>query len=526
MKAGSRALTSDELGERGEVRFRDLCLDAHLVCNKADRDRCGWDFIVEFPHAEAPFRSLDHRVTPLSCLVQVKAIYDTAKAVKLRLSAAERLAKELKPTFVYVLRFDHSAQLADTYLIHLSGERLAEILRRLREESAKGTAKERINKKYITLSVTDCEAIPSTGQDFAQAVKDCCASGMAAYAGAKELELRTLGFNQASLEFSFQIPGISDYEMIDVLLGIKKEIRATQVRAIEHRFGIAIPQENFDEVLLSIEPESIDTCVVSFSNDHIHTRFKCHIFAPGVPSLPPHLARVKIECEDVTLVFNFYKHDVDITLDSTRNRTISAWQRIFLMWEILNSDRACISVTATEKAIDFKLPLKVKNRPDASQEARLLKRFADRAERVFEMANIAEETEVSYEAIISTAQAFSALLNDEGPPEKALTITGTAIFPDHLEAGGRFGLAYAIAFDNMTLAFFSVGDFKAHRELDRWTFSTSNLCPRTVYRLRGNNPKELQEFAAKEETKSGLTTSLRIDGTGKTPSVLQYQSAN
>lgn len=526
MKAGSRALTSDELGERGEVRFRDLCLDAHLVCNKADRDRCGWDFIVEFPHAEAPFRSLDHRVTPLSCLVQVKAIYDTAKAVKLRLSAAERLAKELKPTFVYVLRFDHSAQLADTYLIHLSGERLAEILRRLREESAKGTAKERINKKYITLSVTDCEAIPSTGQDFAQAVKDCCASGMAAYAGAKELELRTLGFNQNALELSFQIPGISDCEIVDVLLGIKKEVRATQLRAIEHRFGIAIPQERFDEVLLSIEPESIDTCVVSFSNDDAHARFKCHIFAPGIPNLPPHLARIKIECNDVTLVFNFHQHDVDITWDSTRNRPISAWQRVFAMWEILNSDRAVISVTAIEREIDFQLPLKMGNRPEARHEARLLKRFADRAGRVFQMANIAEEKEVSYDAITSTAQAFSALLNDEGPPDKVLTITGTGNFPDHLEEGGRFGLAYAVKFDEMTLAFFSIGDFKAKREMNKWTFSTSNLHPRKVCRLRGKSPDELQEFAATEEIKAGLTTSLRIDGTGEIPSVLQYQSAN
>jgi len=70
-------LTADELGEKGESRFREICADAQLVCNKAARDRTGWDFLVEFPLATTSPLSLDHRRAPLSVHVQVKTIRET-----------------------------------------------------------------------------------------------------------------------------------------------------------------------------------------------------------------------------------------------------------------------------------------------------------------------------------------------------------------------------------------------------------------------------------------------------------------
>ena len=44
-----RRLNSDELGEKGESRFQEFCVDEKLTCNKSSRDRTGWDFLVEFP---------------------------------------------------------------------------------------------------------------------------------------------------------------------------------------------------------------------------------------------------------------------------------------------------------------------------------------------------------------------------------------------------------------------------------------------------------------------------------------------
>ena len=32
-------MTPDELGEKGESKFKELCADAGLICNKSDRDK-------------------------------------------------------------------------------------------------------------------------------------------------------------------------------------------------------------------------------------------------------------------------------------------------------------------------------------------------------------------------------------------------------------------------------------------------------------------------------------------------------
>ena len=49
----SMKLTSEELGDAGESKFKLLCIHAKLVCNTSSRDLTGWDFIVELPNPPA-----------------------------------------------------------------------------------------------------------------------------------------------------------------------------------------------------------------------------------------------------------------------------------------------------------------------------------------------------------------------------------------------------------------------------------------------------------------------------------------
>ncbi|MGO4660194.1 hypothetical protein AB4Z34_36430, partial [Ensifer sp. 2YAB10] len=134
-------LTSDELGEKGESRFRELCADAKLVCNKSERDRVGWDFTVDFGFSSQGDISLDKRLPPVSCQVQVKTITSNSRSVRVRLNMAERLAKDVKPAFIFVLRVNDKNSFIDAYLLHIYGSRLEAILKRLRKESAAGTEK-------------------------------------------------------------------------------------------------------------------------------------------------------------------------------------------------------------------------------------------------------------------------------------------------------------------------------------------------------------------------------------------------
>jgi hypothetical protein len=128
-----RPLNSDELGEKGEKRFAELCADAKLICNRASRDRTGWDFIVEFPFSPpTPQQPMDRRQQPPECRVQVKTIWEGQARVSLRLSSAERLAKALQPTCICVLRVDNSLAFKSIHVIHVVDDVLSNILREVR----------------------------------------------------------------------------------------------------------------------------------------------------------------------------------------------------------------------------------------------------------------------------------------------------------------------------------------------------------------------------------------------------------
>ena len=88
-------IDNDMLGAKGEALFDGCCAEAGLVSNPSSRDRTGWDRIVEFPHPPlADLLTIDKRPAPISCHVQIKAVGSGARTCRLRLSSAERLAKE------------------------------------------------------------------------------------------------------------------------------------------------------------------------------------------------------------------------------------------------------------------------------------------------------------------------------------------------------------------------------------------------------------------------------------------------
>src|SRR3546814_12943063 len=61
-------LPNDELGAAAEGLFIYLCPRALIVCNKSDRDRSGWDFVVDLPMQDG---ILDQS-SKTTCHVQLK----------------------------------------------------------------------------------------------------------------------------------------------------------------------------------------------------------------------------------------------------------------------------------------------------------------------------------------------------------------------------------------------------------------------------------------------------------------------
>ena len=256
-----RRLNSDKLGHKGEARFREICHDAELVCNKSEYDRTGWDFLVEFPFQRPEeTKTYDGRPAPLSCYVQVKTTWDDNESFSVKLSAAEYLAKNPKPTFFFVLRVNDKLEPSGAFLIPIMSDVLGRILSRLRLSSQDKSR--RLNKSTITFNVSEGRAITASGDCLRAALNDACAPDLATTMRKKLDQIHNLGFeaDAYSGNTTFQLqPGD---ELADVFLGLKK-VKLQQFEVFETRFGIKLPHTSSSgDGLLHIQPNRADVCRV------------------------------------------------------------------------------------------------------------------------------------------------------------------------------------------------------------------------------------------------------------------------
>ncbi|MGO8866862.1 MAG: hypothetical protein ACLQME_10215, partial [Alphaproteobacteria bacterium] len=210
-------LNADQLGKLGESYFRVICDRVALICNKSDRDETGWDFFVQFHFDPLDARStLDKRVAPIACHIQVKTMRNHNDAFQMRLSSAEWLAKEPKPAFIYVLKVNDQLEAVEAYLIHMLDNNLATVLKRLRKEQAKH--KDKVNNVMIAFSASRAgQRLEPTGEAFRDAISKLCDKGIAPYFEEKAKQVKNLGFNLQRIEGHVTLIGHQE-EMVDAFL--------------------------------------------------------------------------------------------------------------------------------------------------------------------------------------------------------------------------------------------------------------------------------------------------------------------
>ena len=169
------------------------------------------------------------RAVPLSCHVQQKTVWKSNNRIKVRLSSAERLAKELKPSFIYVLQIDDDLSVVDAWLIHLLDEPLYFILKRLRKEEQRKTSG--INKLYISFDFSKfgSKLVP-LGYALRDAILTACKVNLHSYVEKKQDQLLKLGFDSGRYRTQLTIPLESERDLIDTFLGIKKGSRGKRCK--------------------------------------------------------------------------------------------------------------------------------------------------------------------------------------------------------------------------------------------------------------------------------------------------------
>lgn len=303
--------SSDRIGRLGERKFDDLCDRARLEVSAPSPDMTGKDRHVEFPFVEpAGSLTFDTRPAPLACYVQVKTLLSKNDRFAMRLSAAERLARETKPSFVAVLRINDDSDFTDMYLVHVSGEVLAIILKRLRAEQARGST--RLNQKRITFSISLGHKVDLKPDSLRDALSSAIGHDMIAYAVCKDRQLKELGYDTARFEGNVTFGSLKFEKFVDGLLGLS-ELPVKNMEAFERRFDIRLPcPPDVPEApegkfhVMRIEPSASDRVTVtvkSVTKNDIAT-IEGDIYLPALQGLPKECFKFLIRTDIFELTLN------------------------------------------------------------------------------------------------------------------------------------------------------------------------------------------------------------------------------
>lgn len=221
---------NDRLGLLGENAFADLCERAGLYASKLTPDRTGKDFIVEWPMKDTA--GLDSRPPPLRCNVQVKATRIGSRQVKVKLSAAEWLVKDERPSFFIVPVFGPDDRVDHYYAFHLDGDILERMLIALRKATAEDADP---RKKSVSLTLSRGIRLREAG--VAGYMLICAGPNPEPYATRKRELLRTLGYADDGAEYKVTFFAKDVSEIVSCIMG-ERSLTAEIGPARRVRFGI------------------------------------------------------------------------------------------------------------------------------------------------------------------------------------------------------------------------------------------------------------------------------------------------
>lgn len=299
-------LPSDELGAAAEGLFTYLCPRAFLVCNKSDRDRSGWDFVVDLP---LPDGLLDQR-HGMTCHVQLKATKSVGiRHVQLRLSAADMLAKSPLPAIIVVFSMKPDGTPIRGYLVHLIGEPLEKLLRRLRHQEFIGVRD--INQQSISFDYHRFgDVFDVTPQGLRGALERACGQDPAAYSANKLFQLAELGYSDDRIVGDVLFQPYNDEQLTRVVLGMDP-LKPLAMRTFDNRFEMPVPYS--DDVLNAVEeimisPPSAGGCEVLVTGPPLTppATFHAEIFVA-----PPFDARLRMLIRHADFSFLFHERESD-----------------------------------------------------------------------------------------------------------------------------------------------------------------------------------------------------------------------
>jgi hypothetical protein len=354
-------LDPDRIGRIGERQFEVLCERAGLYCNKSVVDVMGWDFIVEFPMASAgQALPLDQR-TINAARVQLKSTLGRAgNRIRLSLYAIDRLAKDPRPALIVVFRLRADGALQSGYLVHLIGNELARVLRRLRlAEARQARDINHTNISYDYEKVGMRFAPTPTG--LLEAISAACGQNPGAYTIEKQRQLAELGYENGQIEAEalIQIEGPEHFSSL--LLGLAP-LKPHRLRVFDSRFGIRLPYQGtlFDDIEeLRLTPPTLGRCEISIRGPGFGqaARFDGEMFI-GPPMAEPHEAELLIRAPDfiIRLTPPALKFESVGSIDDME-RSLEEWAELLRALRLMATGRATLTIAGNDRIPSITFPV-------------------------------------------------------------------------------------------------------------------------------------------------------------------------
>ena len=320
-----------------------------------------------------------------------------------------------------MLRVDDNNAPVDAFLMHLFDQPLSVILKRLRSATAAGRSK--INKSTISMAFEKYgRPIAPTGDALKLAIESACGLDVYGYIERKQKQLRTLGYGPAPISGTFGLKVKDHAELVDIHLGLKKNVEVAKFEIFETRFGIKLPHEGSgNRGKITIQPNPVDTCTILFrtGGSAAPLVFQGKVFLPAIQNLPIDAMKALISSDSFSLqlVRNGYSFEQDGDALAEKRQSAEAWATMCRLWVALAKGKGTIEIESTGGRFRWTVPLLKVATINSKRYAKLAK-VCDLLAYLFKRAGLFPSPELSmreiadsWDDIVSTSAVATGKLN-------------------------------------------------------------------------------------------------------------------
>ena len=299
---------SEQLGRLGEKTLELWAAQGNFTAHRSTPDIHGWDYYIQIRDRNAkptpPFDAVPVRQT---CKLQVKTLSEHTGKCVLKLSTLREMTDPTIPWFVLALVSKDGLTVDSAHLLHIHGDRLAEILKRLRKHKAGRP----LSSATITFEWDESDELtPATAQTFEERVGRAIGDPEQ-YLGAKRKFVSTVGFGpfKGSITIKTADEG-GVYEAMSLFaIGQRDSLDLSEYSVNEVRFGISKPKRAVTDAQ---DPKLLFSAGTPFlkgrfevSGSDESVSFDCDFYSTvGVfPFLPPEFVKYRFVAGPLSIVF-------------------------------------------------------------------------------------------------------------------------------------------------------------------------------------------------------------------------------